>query len=460
MKRNTPMLAWYGDDFTGAAAVMEVLEFSGFPSALFLTPPTPEMITRFPGLRCVGIAGDARTRSPEWMDAHLPGIFAALRATGAGIVHYKMCSTLDSAPHIGSVGRAAEIGLGDDPWAPVLVAAPRIGRWQALGTLFARHAGGIARLDRHPTMARHPVTPMDEADVRLHLGRQTDLPMGLIDILDLQGPADAALSRERAKGARLIAVDLLDDASLVAAGRLIRHEAARRQVFVVGSQGVEDAIVAAAVAGGHDLPAARPAGAVDSIVIASGSCSPDTAAQIGAAEARGFAVIAVDAGRTVDANAWAAECARVEGAALDALGQRKSPILASARGPDDPAIPAARRARAAAGQSDSDGAEILATGLGNVLSRLHARRVATRFAVAGGDTSGFATRAFGAIALTAKAGIAPAVPLLAAHFPETATACDWIVKGGQMGPEDLFVRMRDGVARYEPEVHSAQPACQ
>jgi 3-oxoisoapionate kinase len=452
-----PMIAWYGDDFTGAAAVMEVLEFSGFRSALFLAPPTPDLIARFPGLRCIGIAGDARTRSPAWMDAHLPDIFASLRATGAGIVHYKMCSTLDSAPHVGSVGRAAEIGLGDDPWAPVLVAAPRIGRWQVFGTLFARHAGGIARLDRHPTMARHPVTPMDEADVRLHMARQTGLPMGLIDVIDLRD-ADSALARERAKGARLIAVDVLDEASLIAAGRLIRAEAALHQVFAVGSQGLEDALVAAAVADGHVIPPARPAGGVDRIVIASGSCSPDTAAQIAVAEARGFAVISVDAGRTVDAADWAAECARVEAAALAALAVGRSPILASARGPDDPAISGARLARAAAGQSDSDGAEILGTGLGTILSRLHARRAAPRFAVAGGDTSGFATRAFGVVALTARAGIVPAVPLLAAHFTETATACDWIVKGGQMGPEDLFVRMRDGVARHDPGVPLAQLA--
>ena len=199
------MLAWYGDDFTGAAAVMEVLEFSGFPSVLFLSPPTPAVMARFLGLSCFGIAGDARTRGPDGMDANLPGIFAAPRGTGAGIMHNKMRSTLDSAPHVGSVGRAAAIGLGNDPWAPVLVAAPRIGRWQTFGTLFARHAGGIARLDRHPIMAR-------------------------------------------------------------------------RQVFALGSQGVEEAIVAAATAQGHMPPPTRPAGPVDRTAIASGSCSPDTAA--------------------------------------------------------------------------------------------------------------------------------------------------------------------------------------
>lgn len=454
-----PMLAWYGDDFTGAAAVMEVLEFAGFPSVLYLDPPAPDLAARFPDVRCLGIAGDARTRPPEWMDAHLPAMFAALRATGARIVHYKVCSTLDSAPHIGSIGRAAEIGLGDDPWAPILIAAPRIGRWQTFGTLFARHANGVARLDRHPTMARHPVTPMGEADVRRHLSGQTSLPMGLIDILDLhRNAADQALAREREAGARLIAIDLLDPLSLRAAGQLLRADSARRQLLVVGSQGVEDALIAAIQAEGAVPPARRPAHGVERIVVASGSCSPDTAAQLQAAESQGFSILAVDARKTVDRAAWAAECARLETAALQCLAAGQSPVLASARGPDDPAIAATRTARQAAGQSDRDGAEVLGQGLGAILARLATRRAAARFAVAGGDTSSFATRAFGAVALTATAEIAPAVPLLAAHVTASATPIEWIVKGGQMGPENLFVQMRDGVARHDPGARCAQPA--
>ena len=66
--------------------------------------------------------------------------------------------------------------------------------------------------------------------------------------------------------------------------------------------------------------------------------------------------------------------------------------------------------------------------------------------MAGGDTSSFATRAFGAVALTAEAAIAPAVPLLHAHFSKDTAPCDWIVKGGQMGHENLFPLMRDGLA--------------
>jgi uncharacterized protein YgbK (DUF1537 family) len=102
-----PLLSFYGDDYTGSSAVMEVMTFAGLPTVLFLDVPTPERLAQFAGYRGIGIAGVARSRSPEWMDRHLPPVFRALATMGAPVSHYKVCSTLDSAPHVGSIGRAA-----------------------------------------------------------------------------------------------------------------------------------------------------------------------------------------------------------------------------------------------------------------------------------------------------------------------------------------------------------------
>ena len=100
------LYAYYGDDFTGSTDVLESLAEGGVEAILFLVPPTPELLARFPTARAVGLAGDARSRSPDWMDRHLPRLYAALQALGAPLVHYKTCSTFDSAPEIGSIGRA------------------------------------------------------------------------------------------------------------------------------------------------------------------------------------------------------------------------------------------------------------------------------------------------------------------------------------------------------------------
>jgi uncharacterized protein YgbK (DUF1537 family) len=34
------LLAFYGDDFTGSSAVMEVMTFAGLPAVMFVEPPT------------------------------------------------------------------------------------------------------------------------------------------------------------------------------------------------------------------------------------------------------------------------------------------------------------------------------------------------------------------------------------------------------------------------------------
>ena len=134
-----PLIAWYGDDFTGSAATMEALTFAGLPAVLFFDIPCPEQLARFPGMRGIGIAGIARSKPPSWMRAHLPPIFAALRATGAPLIHYKICSTFDSSPTTGSIGVAVEIGQEafGNSWIPLITAAPAIHRYQAFGNLFA-----------------------------------------------------------------------------------------------------------------------------------------------------------------------------------------------------------------------------------------------------------------------------------------------------------------------------------
>jgi uncharacterized protein YgbK (DUF1537 family) len=70
-----PLLTFYGDDFTGSSAVMEVTAFAGLPTVLFLNPPTPEQLAQFADRRVIGIAGIARSQSPAWMDRNLPPVF-------------------------------------------------------------------------------------------------------------------------------------------------------------------------------------------------------------------------------------------------------------------------------------------------------------------------------------------------------------------------------------------------
>ena len=101
-----PILAYYGDDFTGSADVMEVLQWAGLRTVLFLQPPTRSELDSFDNLRAFGIAGWSRSMSPSEMESELKPALESLKASEAKMVHYKVCSTFDSSPEIGNIGKA------------------------------------------------------------------------------------------------------------------------------------------------------------------------------------------------------------------------------------------------------------------------------------------------------------------------------------------------------------------
>ena len=87
----------------------------------------------------------------------------------------------------------------------------------------------------------------------------------------------------------------------------------------------------------------------------------------------------------------------------------------------------------------------LGAGLGRLLDRLVREAGLTRAVIAGGDTSSHAARALGLVALTAEAPVAHGAALLRGHRADGSTL-EIALKGGQMGPPDFFVRIRDGQA--------------
>lgn len=438
------LVAWYGDDFTGSAAVLEVLAQAGVDSVLFLDVPTAEGLSRFPDARAIGIAGTARSQTPAQMKESLPRVFAALAGMKAHISHYKICSTLDSSPQIGSIGQAVELAFEHfrEAVVPCLVAAPAIRRWQCFGSLFAAASGGVFRLDRHPVMARHPVTPMDEADVITHLSRQTKLPMELIDVEDLAGDCKAARAKLAKAGKRIAVLDCVTDEHLERIGSLIWSNR-WPDMLALGSQGVEYALVAHWRREGLLAPVQPRLGTDKArLAVVSGSVAPVTAGQIAWADANGFACIALDAAAVVkggDAAARAMDAARI--AALSAFVQGADPLIYTARGPDDPAV---RATRNAAGY-DPQANDRVGVALGDLLADILRKTGLRRAVISGGDTSGHATQRLGIEALTFVAPTIPGAGLFRAHANNTEfDGLELALKGGQMGSPDYFGQIRQG----------------
>lgn len=438
------LVSWYGDDFTGSAATMEVLEFAGLPSVLFLKQPTAEQLARFPEVRGLGVASTARAHSPQWMDEHLPGEFEFIKSTAAPICHYKICSTLDSSPTSGSVGRAIDIAkpIMQSSWIPCQVAAPVMRRYQAFGNLFAAAGSDVYRLDRHPVMARHPVTPMAEADVTAHLAEQTASKFGLMDVEHLKQDAKAHLQKLITEGVEVVSCDAMSQQDIETLGELYWESA---PLFAVGSQGIEYSLVAHWRKQGW-IPATdrnHPAGPVEQMLAVSGSVSPVTALQIDWAAENGFELIELDASRAaLDDRDLEAE---VTQAALDALARGLDPLIYSARGPDDPAV-ARMRATLEREQISIDLANSrIGAALGRVLADLIHTTGIRRAVISGGDTSGYVSRELDLYAFTALAPTIPGASLLEAHSDNPDLAgLQLALKGGQMGSADYFGWIKRG----------------
>jgi uncharacterized protein YgbK (DUF1537 family) len=369
----------------------------------------------------------------------LPGIFDVLDATGAELVHYKICSTLDSSPRIGSIGTAIEIGRRQfgEAAVPVVTAAPQMRRYQAFGSLFASAADRVHRLDRHPVMARHPVTPMDEADVAEHLAKQTDLPTGCVDLEDLaSGHAEDKL----ASAPGIWTVDMVTPEHEAEVGRLLwdRRSASR---FVAGSQGVEYALVSFLRKAGllHAQPPLPGLGRDDRFAVVSGSVSPTSAAQIAWARENGFETIRLDAEQLFEDPA--AEEAKACARAKTAAEAGRPPIVYSAEGPEDPMLDSVRRA--ASGDMDLANDRI-GRALGRIMKCLIEDLDLTRVAVSGGDTSGRVCETLGIYALEAAAPTIPGAAIYRARAKGKMDGLEIALKGGQMGSPDYFGWVRDG----------------
>jgi uncharacterized protein YgbK (DUF1537 family) len=443
------LLAYCGDDFTGSTDAMEAFSAAGVPTVLFFRPPTLQDLQAFPDARAVGLATTTRSQSPAWMDRHLAPAFAALAALGAPLLHYKVCSTFDSAPHVGSIGRAIDLGVQavrGGAWVPLLVGAPRLARYQLFGHLFAAVHGQGHRLDRHPVMARHPVTPMDEADLTRHLARQTARRIGLVDLPTLKaGRGAQRLAELQGADVPVLALDVLDDDSLRAAGELVWQQRGAG-LFCAASSGLQDALAAhwrdtGALPAAPGLPRAK---AVDQIAVVSGSCSPVTAAQIAWARAHGFATERMNLAALLQAGQSEAEVQRLVQQAVAALRRGASPLVYSAEGPDDPAVAGFDALAAAAGLPRDAAARRIGQALGQVLQGLLQQVPLQRVVVAGGDSSGEVAQQLGIDALTACAALSPGAPLCQA-WAGGRPLRELVLKGGQMGGPGFFGGVRQGV---------------
>lgn len=439
MSAPPPRLVFYADDFTGATDALEQLHRHGVRAALFTEPPTQEELAAAGSPEAVGVAGHTRSLATERIDAVVRPAFEAIRELGAAHYHYKVCSTFDSSPAIGSIGRVVEIGaeVFGASCVPVVVGSPALGRWVAFGNLFAGVGIGaesdVHRLDRHPVMRRHPVTPADEADLRVALGRQTALPIRTVDLrtLDADSTTVSGTLTERgsADPCEVVLFDTLSEVHLNKIGAALEASASpRRPLFSVGSSAVETALAnawspreTAQTPATHGPP--RPA------LVLVGSCSPVTAGQVAAARRAGVAAYELDSSE---------DEARLAESVGERLTRGESAMVTTGQFGD---------------RNPRD--NVQADALGHTFSRL-VRSCRDALAdgllvVAGGDTASHTVRRLGVDWIEVETLFTIGAPICRAHSRRPmADGLRVLLKGGQVGDENLFIELTKPVAEASP----------
>lgn len=430
-------LSYYGDDFTGSTDVMEAMALHGVRTVLFTRIPADDERARFSGFDAIGLAGTSRSQTPDWMDEHLPPVFSWLKSLNARFCQYKVCSTFDSSPGLGNIGRAIEIARKTFGQAvtPLVVGAPQLRRYTAFGHLFAGFQGQTYRIDRHPVMSRHPVTPMDEADLRIHLARQTALPVDLV-AADILTKGDSAIDQVVDAARGIVLFDVFDPETQREAGRQLLRLSQRLGPFVAGSSGVNYALVKAL---GHGTASFAPLPAVERIIAVSGSCSPTTARQIRHALAHGFTGLHADPLELAEGEA---ATHRLASEAKRLMGEGRSVLVYTSLDPETD--------RGGALDMIAGGRHRVGQALGRIARDCIAGLGLKRAILAGGDTSSHALGELDVFALTTRFPLlaTPGSPLCtAASADPRLDGLEIAMKGGQVGGDDYFVALRDGQAQ-------------
>ena len=137
-----PSCGFVADDLTGAADVLAQAHRYGLEAALVIgDAPLPVDVD------VVGIAGPIRSLGGTAFDDTVRRDLARMAEVDLDVLLYKVCSTFDSSPTIGSIGRGIELLhelFTDHGPIPVAPAQPGFGRFTAFSDHYASFAGQAA----------------------------------------------------------------------------------------------------------------------------------------------------------------------------------------------------------------------------------------------------------------------------------------------------------------------------
>ncbi|MFD6100866.1 3-oxo-tetronate kinase [Nocardiopsis flavescens] len=404
------------DDLTGATDIAIALTSAGHRTAVVLGEGVP-IGDAAADADAVVVALKSRTAPVgEAVAASLEAL-ERLRGAGCERFYVKYCSTFDSTPE-GNIGPVCEAVLEalEERVTVIAPAFPANGRTVYRGHLFV----GDDPLDESP-MRHHPLTPMTDSSLSRLLEPQVS--RGADDIALVPWPVVSrgaaavreAVARAREDGARFVVVDAVSDEDL----RVLAAATGDLRLLTGGS----------ALAQG--LPGPHPTGHRETVlpggprVVLSGSASRATQGQVRHALAAGSGLHLTPAALRADFEG------SVAGAVDAALRAGTAPFVVYATAAPDHVV-------------DTGDAPLLEEALAEIAVRL-VRSGVRALLVAGGETSGAVVGRLGVGPLAVGTEVDPGVAWMLGRAGDGGDL-HLMLKSGNFGREDLFVRAWEGVA--------------
>lgn len=421
-------IGFVADDLTGASDVLAQAHARGLRAALVLDPrgPLPEDVD------VVGVAGPMRAHEGAELRDAVRANLQPFVERPPEVLLYKVCSTFDSSPTVGSIGDA--IAVLHSVWPnhgsiPVAPAQPEFGRYVAFSNLYGRAGESIHRLDRHPVMSRHPSTPMTESDLRrvlqLQLGEAASVADIMLPAFD-DGTFDAAwIGARSAADSSAFIVDATEPGHLDRVARRLLESGHVQPRLVVGSGGIMAGLARQLGPVAEDSTNRSTAGATGPALAVSASASSTTKAQIEAAVAAGWVDVAIPPSAlssTAPTGAWV-------DLILDGLRAGHHVVAHTLLGPDDPRM-----------HSGKPSSLDVGTTLGRIVELAVAQGLTRDVAILGGDTSSHALDALRVRELRVDAQFVMAGPVCSGDEDSAIAGCRLLLKGGQVGPPDVLAR--------------------
>lgn len=416
------------DDLTGAGDVLAQAHRHGLDAVLAIgDAPLPTDVD------VVGIAGPARSLGGQEFDDLVSHDLERIAALDLEVLLYKICSTFDSSPRIGSIGRGIELLHERFPThgpIPVAPAQPGFGRYTAFSQHYAASGDQIYRLDRHPVMSVHPSTPMSEADLRLVLDEQLRISaqLGFLHLpAYTDGSFDTTWKGLRADtSAPAFVVDAVDDNHLDTVAAALRGSpGSDGPALVVGSGGI---MAALAKSLNHTTSSPVDTAASGPVLVISASASSVTARQLADARNAGWEDVPVPAALLHGHDESA--LAELDKLVAQKLGVGVNVLVHTTLGAEDPRYSAV----------EPVSAQHVGTIIGSLAAHMAQQGLTRDIAVFGGDTSSHALIAMGAKYLRVSRQFVTAGPICRADDDAAVAGCRLLLKGGQVGPVDILRR--------------------